>query len=119
MKLKFLSILVTSLVLASLLMTSCLKDDVVEVTYTNETSIISFSLGTLYHEGKGQAQDGSDSVYMDTISLSHYPFTIDQLNRTIENKDSLPVGVDISRVITNITADTPYIFYGKIKEAGG
>ena len=119
MKLKFLSILVTSLVLASLLMTSCLKDDVVEVTYTNETSIISFSLGTLYHEVKGQAQDGSDSVYMDTISLSHYPFTIDQLNRTIENKDSLPVGVDISRVITNITADTPYILYGKIKEAGG
>lgn len=119
MKLKSLSILVTSLVLASLSMTSCLKDDTVEVIYTNETSIFSFSLGTLYHEVKGQAKDGSDSVYMDTITLSHYPFTIDQMNRTIENKDSLPVGVDISRVITNIAADTPYILYGKIKEAGG
>ena len=118
MKLRFLSILVAGLAFISFSMTSCLKDDTVEINYTNETSIISFSLGTLYHEVKGQAQDGSDSLYMDTISLGNYPFTIDQLNRTIENKDSLPVGTDISRVVANISADTPYIIYGKIKAAG-
>ena len=101
-------------------MTSCLNDDIVEVTYANETSITSLTLGTLWHEVVGKAQDGSDSLYMDTLSCENYPFTIDQLNRTIENKDSLPVNVDISRVlIKDISADTPYIIYGKIKEAGG
>ena len=99
-------------------MTSCLKDDTVEVIYTNESSIVSFSLGTLWKQFVGKAQDGSDSLYMDTLSFNEYPFTIDQLSRTIENKDSLPVGVDISRVLVNISADTPYILYGKIKEAG-
>ena len=38
--------------------------------------------------------------------------------RTIENKDSLPVGTDISRVLTKITADTDYILYGKIDSEG-
>lgn len=32
--------------------------------------------------------------------MANYPFTINQAMRTIENKDSLPVGTDISRVLT-------------------
>lgn len=118
MKIRFLSILLASLALATFSMTSCLNDDTIEVTYTNETSIIHFSVGTLWMQKTGQAQDGSDSLYMDTLSMSNYPFTIDQLNRTIENKDSLPVGTDISRVVTNINADSPYIVYGKIDSLG-
>ena len=89
-------------------MTSCLKDDTVEVTYTNESSIVSFSLGTLWKQFVGKAQDGSDSLYMDTLSFNEYPFTIDQLSRTIENKDSLPVGVDISRVLEGKKRQIPF-----------
>lgn len=119
MKLKFLSIVLAGMMIIAFSLTSCLNDEIEQVTYTNETSITSFSLGTLWQEVVGKAQDGSDSLYMDTVSLTNYPFTIDQLNRTIENRDSLPVNVDISRVLVNISADTPYIIYGKIKEAGG
>lgn len=119
MKLKFLSIVLAGVMITAFSMTSCLNDDIEQVTYTNETSITGFSLGTLWCEMVGIAQDGSDSLYMDTVSFEDYPFTIDQLNRTIENRDSLPVNVDISRVLVDISADTPYIIYGKIKEAGG
>ena len=119
MKLKFLSIVLAGVMITAFSMTSCLNDNIEQVTYTNETSITEFSLGTLWCEMVGTAQDGSDSLYMDTVSFEDYPFTIDQLNRTIENRDSLPVNVDISRVLVDISADTPYIIYGKIKEAGG
>ena len=66
MKLKFLSIVLTGLMITAFSMTSCLNDDIVEVTYANETSITSLTLGTLWHEVVGKAQDGSDSLYMDT-----------------------------------------------------
>lgn len=99
-------------------MTSCLNSDVEEVTYSSETSITSFSLGTLHVKRVGKDSKGEDSTYTDTISMANYPFTINQAMRTIENKDSLPVGTDISRVITNITADSNYILYGKITSKG-
>ena len=64
------------------------------------------------------ARSGRESPRRERFALHGH--AIDQLNRTIENKDSLPVNVDISRVlIKDISADTPYIIYGKIKEAGG
>lgn len=94
-------------------LTSCLGNDVEDITYSSNTSITGFSLGTLHIEKTGVAQDGSDSIFTDTIDCSSYPFTIDQLNRTIENKDSLPVGTDVTKVLTNITADSYYIYYEK------
>lgn len=94
-------------------MTSCLDNDIEQVTYSSETSITSFSLGTLHVKRVGKDSKGEDSTYTDTISMANYPFTINQAMRTIENKDSLPVGTDISRVLTKITADTDYILYGK------
>lgn len=104
--------------MATFVVTSCLNDDTISVTYSSESSITSFVLGTLYYEVTGTAEDGSDSVYMDTMSMKDYPFTIDQINRTIENKDSLPMTTDISRVVASISADSPYIFYGKIDSLG-
>lgn len=119
MKIKFLPILVVGLLTVMSTMTSCLNSDVEEVTYSSETSITSFSLGTLHVKRVGKDSKGEDSTYTDTISMANYPFTINQAMRTIENKDSLPVGTDISRVITNISADTNYILYGKISSKGG
>ena len=112
MKIKFLPLIVG---LCSTVwgLTSCLNNDIEEITYSSSTSITGFSIGTLNIERTGVAKDGSDSIYTDTINCSDYPFTIDQLNRTIENKDSLPVGTDITKVVTSITADSYYIYYEK------
>lgn len=120
MRIKFLPALMASLCISTTcVMTSCLdNDDVPEYIPSSNSSITSFSLGTLKVKGIAKDKDGKDSIYYDDIDMSKYPFTIDQIRRTIENKDSLPVGTDISRVLTKISADTQYILYGKINKEG-
>ena len=96
---------------ATSIMTSCLDNDVEQITYTSETSITGFSLGTLHIDRVGKDKNGEDSAYVDTLDCSNYPFTIDQINRIITNKDSLPVGTYIDKVITNITYDAGVLAY--------
>lgn len=110
MKIKFLP-LIAVLFAATSIMTSCLDNDVDQITYTSETSITGFSLGTLHIDRVGKDKNGLDSPYVDTLDCSNYPFTIDQINRTITNKDSLPVGTYIDKVITNITYDAGVLAY--------
>lgn len=110
MKIKFLP-LIAVLFAATSIMTSCLDNDVEQITYTSETSITGFSLGTLHIDRVGKDKDGKDSAYVDTLDCSNYPFTIDQINRTITNKDSLPVGTHIDKVITSITYDAGMLGY--------
>lgn len=110
MKIKFLP-LIAVLFAATSIMTSCLDNDVDQITYTSETSITGFSLGTLHIDRVGKDKNGLDSHYVDTLDCSNYPFTIDQINRTITNKDSLPVGTYIDKVITNITYDAGMLAY--------
>ena len=107
------------LLFVSFLMASCLNDDTVQTDFSSNASITSFSLGTLKRTVVGKDKDGNDSLYTDTMSMAKYPFTINQLTHQIENKDSLPVGTDISKVITSLSADSPYVVYGKITEKGG
>lgn len=110
MKIKFLP-LIAVLFAATSIMTSCLDNDVEQITYTSETSITGFSLGTLNIDRIGKDKNGLDSHYVDTLDCSNYPFTIDQINRTITNKDSLPVGTHIDKVITSITYDAGMLGY--------
>lgn len=110
MKIKFLP-LIAVLFAATSIMTSCLDNDVEQITYTSETSITGFSLGTLNIDRMGKDKNGLDSPYVDTLDCSNYPFTIDQINRTITNKDSLPVGTHIDKVITSITYDAGMLGY--------
>lgn len=110
MKIKFLP-LIAVFFAATSIMTSCLDNDVDQITYTSETSITGFSLGTLHIDRVGKDKDGKDSAYVDTLNCSDYPFTIDQINRTITNKDSLPVGTHIDKVITSITYDAGMLAY--------
>ena len=110
MKIKFLP-LIAVLFAATSIMTSCLDNDVEQITYTSETSNTGFSLGTLHIDRVGKDKDGKDSAYVDTLDCSNYPFTIDQINRTITNKDSLPVGTHIDKVITSITYDAGILGY--------
>ena len=110
MKIKFLP-LIAVLFAATSIMTSCLDNDVEQITYTSETSITGFSLGTLNIDRIGKDKNGLDSHYVDTLDCSNYPFTIDQINRIITNKDSLPVGTHIDKVITSITYDAGMLGY--------
>ena len=110
MKIKFLPLL-SVFFAATSIMTSCLDNDVEQITYTSETSITGFSLGTLNINRMGKDKNGLDRPYVDTLDCSNYPFTIDQINRIITNKDSLPVGTHIDKVITSITYDAGMLGY--------
>ena len=110
MKIKFLP-LIAVLFAATSIMTSGLDNDVEQVTYTSETSITGFSLGTLNIDRIGKDKDGKDSAYVDTLDCSEYPFTINQMTREIENKDSLPYGTHIDKVITSVTYDAGALAY--------
>lgn len=110
MKIKFLP-LIAVFFAATSIMTSCLDNDVDQITYTSETSITGFSLGTLHIDRVGKDKDGKDSAYVDTLNFSDYPFTINQLTREIENKDSLPYGTHIDKVITSVTYDAGVLAY--------
>lgn len=115
MKIKFLQ-LIAAFVATSFVATSCLGTNEVKIEYGAESSITSFSVGTLNITRVGKDMNGNDSIYNDTINCSKYPFTIDQINRTIENKDSLPVGTDATKVPLSIEADTYYVLYEKLSD---
>lgn len=98
--------LIAAFIAATPLVTSCLDSEEQQILYDPESSITGFSVGTLHIDRMGKDSNGEDSAYIDTINCSEYPFTIDQINRTIENKDSFPVGTYIDKVVTSITYDS-------------
>lgn len=112
MKIKFLSFIAGLWILAGAL-TSCLESDVEEIVYSPESSITSFSVGTLYRTFLAKDSLGNDTLVVDSLDLSAYPFAINQLTREIENKDSLPVGTHIDKVLVNVTSDTGMVIYRK------
>lgn len=83
---------------------SCLKNDSDEVVYYDDTAITSFSLGTLNRYIHTTSSTGEDSVYKTTLDCSKYKFYIDQYKREIYNTDSLPLGVDVSKVLVTATS---------------
>lgn len=97
---------VAALFVATSIMTSCLDSEEQQVLYDPESSITGFSVGTLHIDRVGKDSNGEDSAYVDTVSYADYPFTIDQINRTIENRDSFPIGTHINKVVTNVSYDT-------------
>ena len=112
MKIRILPVLVAGVMAVSAFLSSCLGNDYGDIEYPSESSIKSFSVGTLHQTFYGKDSKGNDSVYVDTVSYADVPFTIDQINRRIYNKDSLPKEVDITRVVTSISADNA-VYYEK------
>lgn len=82
MRIKFLAI-IAGFLFVSIALSSCLDSDNT-VEYSSDATVYAFGLDTIY--GK------------------HYTFTIDQINRVIYNRDSLPVGSDT--IIDRILIDT-------------
>lgn len=107
MKIKFLTV-ITSLLAAAFMITSCLDDNEDETVYSSNSSITAFSIENI--ETKYTAEvNGKDTTLTATVIGKNYPFVIDQGQRLIYNVDSLPVGTDVKKVVVNITADTPGI----------
>ncbi len=95
--------LLVLLLAAPMFLASCLDDDDTE---TDDYCYISaFSLGTIKRAVFTITTDGEDSTYTTSFSGSLYPMTIDQINLTIENKDSLPVRSIVSKVLASVTFD--------------
>lgn len=96
-------------------LTSCLGDGKT-YEYTNDVAITNFSLGTLnqyFHKIKA---DGKDSVYKRTLNGSSYSFNIDHAKCEIWNSDSLPMEVDITKVVSTIsTKNAANIGYKSLK----
>lgn len=86
------------------LLASCLSSDDSDITYYEDTAITSFSVGTLNQYLTTKSSQGTDSTYKTTVSGSKYKFYIDQANCLIYNVDSLPYGVDASKVVCTISS---------------
>ena len=87
---------------------SCLNNDDNEYVYYDDTAISSFSVGTLNKYVTTKTADGTkDSTYKTTEDCSSYKFYINQTYGPdsvceIYNNDSLPYGVDASKVLCSI-----------------
>lgn len=97
---KILSILVLCAV--SLSLASCLDDDQEEFIYYDDTAVTGFSIGTLNKYYTVKDSTGKDSTVKSSINCSGYKFSIDNYSNTIYNVDSLPIGVDASKVLCTI-----------------
>lgn len=85
-------------------LSSCLGNDDNDYVYSNETGITAFSLGTLKQERDTISSTGADSTYIGSLNCSSYVFYIDQTLNHIYNPDSLPYGVDPTKVLCTITS---------------
>ena len=84
---------------AATVLTSCLNSDE-DTTVYSDTAITEVTLGTLNRYTHGtSAKTGNDTIVKSTLTGSSYKLTIDQLAHTIYNRDSLPVGTDVSHVV--------------------
>ena len=92
------------LLTTALLASSCLNDNDSSSTNYNDAAISAFSIGTLKRTVHTTTKAGADSTYITTVTGSNYNFEIDQTTHRIFNTDSLPLGTNVSRVLTTITA---------------
>ena len=107
-----------SLLAAVFLMASCLKGEDRDVTYYEDTAVTSFAVGTLKRTVHTKTKAGKDSTYRTKFNASKYAFYIDQTKREIYNPDSLPVGVDASKVIATIAGKSGGVIVLNMKKAG-
>lgn len=103
-------------VVAALLLTSCL-DDETEYELTAYASITSFSINDIETVVTATTSEGTDTTYTTTVTGSDYLFTIDHLAGEVYNRDSLPVGTDVTKVTVNLGFEGYYAVRGEGDEA--
>lgn len=98
---------------------SCLKNDSDEIVYYDDTAITSFNVGTLNRYIHTKSSTGEDSVYKTTLDCSKYKFYIDQYKKVIYNADSLPLGIDVSKVLVSATSKNAGLIAVNLKTKDG
>ena len=84
---------------------SCLgNSDDSEVTVYDDTAMGTFSLLAVNRYVHTTSASGGDSVYLSKLTVSQYPFHIDQYQGKIYNTDSLPADCDLKHVLVTATA---------------
>lgn len=92
------------ILVAALCLTSCLKDDAIEITYSDDMAITSFSLAAVNKYVNTKTSAGADTTYMNTLTSGLPVFTIDQYKQEIYNTKPLSAGCDLKHILANITS---------------
>lgn len=88
------------LLLGGSILASCFDDTEVDYGTYNDLAVTSAIFGTLPRTVYSiSAISKKDTAYESTLSATNYMLTIDQLNNTIYNVDSLPYGIHPERII--------------------
>lgn len=99
MKSKTINIAVLLAALFSLV--SCLDTNDGDYVYTDDSAVTAFSVTSAKKAVHVKASNGADSVYYTTTTLTAYKFVIDQQRCVIYNPDSLPYGVDPTKLLVS------------------
>lgn len=99
MKSKTINIAVLLAALFSLV--SCLDANDGDYVYTDDSAVTAFSVTSAKKVVHVKASNGADSVYTTSVTLSAYKFVIDQQRCVIYNPDSLPYGVDPTKLLVS------------------
>lgn len=99
MKSKTINIAVLLAALFSLV--SCLDTNDGDYVYTDDSAVTAFSVTSAKKAVHVKASNGTDSVYYATATLTAYKFVIDQQRCVIYNPDSLPYGVDPTKLLVS------------------
>lgn len=99
MKSKTINIAVLLAALFSLV--SCLDTNDGDYVYTDDSAVTAFSVTSAKKAVRVRASNGADSVYYTTATLTAYKFVIDQQRCVIYNPDSLPYGVDPTKLLVS------------------
>lgn len=99
MKSKTINIAVLLAALFSLV--SCLDTNDGDYVYTDDSAVTAFSVTSAKKAVHVRASNGADSVYYTTATLTAYKFVIDQQRCVIYNPDSLPYGVDPTKLLVS------------------
>lgn len=93
------------LLMANAVLTSCLNSDDGDVTLHDDAAITAFTLGTVnrYQYVARRSTGVMDSLVKTTYTGSNYPMSIDQIGCRIFNQDSLPYGCDAAHIICSVT----------------
>lgn len=86
----------------SLSLVSCLDDEKEELVYYDDTAVTAFTVGKLNKYYTVKSSTGEDSIVKAVTDCSGYKFSIDNYSNTIYNVDSLPLGIDASKVLCTI-----------------
>lgn len=92
------------LLAAAVSFASCLDTDYTDdITLYDDIAITQFQITSARITKHTTSSTGEDSVYVeDDQTVANYPFYIDQLRGEIYNVDSLPLGVDATKLLCGI-----------------